>query len=72
MTVPEIAAAQCLMVSRIGSPVTSPALVQVKIATRDGVPVDKFGRRIEEVADECIGRAPKLIDDFVTGVIDVF
>ena len=71
-TVPEIAAAQCLMVSQIGSPITSPALVQVKIATRDGSPVDKFRQRIEEVADDCVVRAPKLIDDFVTGLIDVF
>ena len=71
-TVPEIAAAQCLMVSQIGSPITSPALVQVKIATRDGSPVDKFRQRIEEVADDCVVRAPRLIDDFVTGLIDVF
>ena len=71
-TVPEIAAAQCLMVSQIGSPITSPALVQVKIAARDGSPVDKFRQRIEEVADDCVVRAPKLVDDFVTGLIDVF
>ena len=59
-SVPEIAAAQCLMVSRIGSPISSPALVQVKITTRDGSPVDKFRQRIEEVTDDCVVRAPKL------------
>ena len=71
-TVPEIAAAQCLMVSQIGSPISSPALVQVKIATRDESPVDKLRRRIVEVTDDCVARAPRLIDDFVTGAIDVF
>ena len=71
-TVPEIAAAQCLMVSQIGSPISSPALVQVKIATRDELPVDKLRRRIVEVTDDCVARAPRLIDDFVTGAIDVF
>ena len=71
-TVPEIAAAQCLMVSQIGSPISSPALVQVKIATRDESPVDKLRRRIVEVTDDCVAGAPRLIDDFVTGAIDVF
>jgi S-adenosylmethionine synthetase len=71
-TVPEIAAAQCLMVSQIGSPISSPALVQVKIATRDESPVDKLRRRIVEVTDDCVAHAPRLIDDFVTGAIDVF
>jgi S-adenosylmethionine synthetase len=71
-TVPEIAAAQCLMVSQIGSPISSPALVQVKIATRDESPVDKLRRRIVEATDDCVAGAPRLIDDFVTGAIDVF
>jgi S-adenosylmethionine synthetase len=36
--VPEVARAQCLMVSRIGAPVAKPAILQIKLATRDGVP----------------------------------
>ena len=71
-SVPEIVAAQCLMVSRIGAPVTDPAVVQVKLATRDGIPVDKVGRRVENITVDRISRIPKLIDDFVAGTISVF
>ncbi len=71
-TVPGIAAAQCLMVSRIGSPVTDPAIVQVKVATRDGLPVDRVRREVEAVASDHLARLPALVDDFVAGRIGVF
>ena len=70
--VPKISAAQCLLVSRIGSPVTQPALADVKIATRGGIPVGEFRRPIEEVTADCLARIPHLLDHFVAGKIDVF
>jgi S-adenosylmethionine synthetase len=70
--VPEIIAAQCLLVSRIGAPVTSPALLQVKLATNDAIEVQNFRRQVEEVAAVQLARIPKLIDDFVAGTIPVF
>jgi S-adenosylmethionine synthetase len=71
-SVPEIIAAQCLMVSRIGAPVTDPAIMQVKLTTRDGIPVYEVRRRVEDITAECLSRIPKLIDDFVAGTISVF
>lgn len=70
--VPEIVAAQCLMVSRIGTPITSPALVQVKLAAQDGIPVDNFKQQVGDITSDCISRIPILIDDFVAGTIGVF
>jgi S-adenosylmethionine synthetase len=70
--VPEIAAAECFMVSRIGTPVTTPALLQVKLATRDGAPAAQFKRRVEEVAMDCLSHIPQLIDDFIAGTVEVF
>src|SRR5262249_45153830 len=70
--VPEIAAAQCLMVSRIGRPVTEPAVLQIAIATRDATPIAELTDRIDEIAADHIHRIPTLIDDFVDGKIDVF
>jgi S-adenosylmethionine synthetase len=70
--VPKIIAAQCLLVSRIGSPVTQPALADVKIATRTGIPVGEFRRPIEEVTADCLARIPHLLEDFVAGKMDVF
>lgn len=71
-TAPAILAAQCLMVSRISAPVTNPALVQVKLATRDGVPVETFKRQVEDVTAEQLSHVPRLIDEFVAGTIAVF
>jgi S-adenosylmethionine synthetase len=71
-TVPEISAAQCLMVSRIGAPVSEPAILQVKLATRDGVPAAQLEPRVRDLSAERLASVPKLIDDFVAGAIEVF
>ena len=69
--IPDIAAAQCVMVSRIGAPVTQPALVQVKLASKDGAPAGELKPQVEEVVTDQLSRAPKLVDDFVAGTIAV-
>ena len=66
-----IAAAQCLMVSRIGNPVTRPAIIDVKLATKDGAPIDRFEGQVEDIVSDCLSRIPQLIDSFVTGAIGV-
>jgi S-adenosylmethionine synthetase len=70
--VPEIERAQCLMVSRIGAPVTQPAMVQVKIATRAGVPVVDLKKRIDALVGDRLAGIPELLSGFVTGSISVF
>ena len=72
VNVPEIAAAHCLMVSRIGAPVTNPALVQVKLATRDGLPAIRMKARVEDIVTHQLSRVPQLIDEFIAGAIEVF
>lgn len=48
---PEVAAAECFLVSRIGEPVARPGLVHVAVGGRDGGPATEALRpRIEEVA----------------------
>jgi S-adenosylmethionine synthetase len=70
--VPEIARAQCLMVSRIGAPVREPAVLQLKLATRDGVPPGQLRTRVEEIVADQLGRIPSLADAFVAGEIELF
>lgn len=72
VNVSEIAAAQCLMVSRIGQPLTNPALLQMKLATHDGFPLAKLKKRVDEIATHCLHRLPMLEDDFVAGAIEIF
>ena len=68
----EIARARCFMVSRIGALVTSPATVAINVAARDGRPVAELRNQIEAIAADRINRIPALVDDFVTGNIELF
>ena len=70
--IPEIDSAQCLMVSRIGAPVTLPAVVQIKIATREGAPVTSVQPRTEALVGDHIARIPELVNGFMAGSISVF
>jgi S-adenosylmethionine synthetase len=69
---PTIIAAQCLLVSRIGAPVADPAILQVKVATRDGLPVEKLRQHIEGITVERLSRIPRLVDDFIAGTRSIF
>jgi S-adenosylmethionine synthetase len=70
--IPGVASAQCLMVSRIGAPVTQPAVVQIRIATQKGVPISDLRQRIEALVADRIAHIPELASDFVAGSIRVF
>ena len=70
--IPEITTAECLMVSQIGSPITKPSLIQMKVSTRDGFPIEPLRSQIEAIAEDTITSAAKLVDDFTAGLIDIF
>jgi S-adenosylmethionine synthetase len=69
---PGIAAAECLIVSRIGRPVNEPAIVQIKLATRNGEPFTQFERQTREVVNDRLAGIPKMIDDFIDGTVGLF
>jgi S-adenosylmethionine synthetase len=69
---PEIAKAPCLMVSQIGTPVSRPTMLQIRLATRQGIPVAQLRKRVEEIAADRLAYIPRLVDDLVAGTIDVF
>ena len=71
-TMPEIASAQCLMVSSIGAPVSEPSVMHMKLATRDGAPVVGLRTRVEEIAADRLASIPGLVDAFVSGCIEPF
>jgi S-adenosylmethionine synthetase len=68
----DIRRAECLMVSKIGAPVTDPAIVQIKMATVDGIPASRFKARAEEIIAERLDNIPHLVGEFVAGKIDIF
>ena len=70
--IPEIVAAECLMVSCIGQPVASPAIVAIKVATQDAAPIDRFRRDIEETVQDRLSGIGNLMDGFVAGAIELY
>jgi S-adenosylmethionine synthetase len=69
---PEVERAECLLLSRIGAPITQPALVHVGLATRDGVSAGRFGDLARGAAVDALRRAPELVDGFVADTIALY
>lgn len=69
---PEVSAAQCYLVSNIGSPVTEPAIAHVRLATRDGIPVDALAARTRAIVDRELKAIGGLVDRFAAGGIGLF
>jgi S-adenosylmethionine synthetase len=52
--------------------VREPAVLQLKLATRDGVPPGQLRTRVQEIVADQLGRIPSLADAFVAGEIELF
>jgi S-adenosylmethionine synthetase len=70
--IPAIAAAQCLIVSRIGAPVSEPWLIQVKLAMHDSMPPEQVRPDVDALVDVHLAGIPRLSRDLIAGAIDVF
>ncbi len=69
---PEIAHARCLLLSRIGSSITGPAVVNVQLATHDAGPTERFRPAIEHVVSGALAWLPIRICDFVAGEVPLY
>lgn len=68
---PEIAAAECLLVSRIGRPITDPWLADVMITLRDtGMPLPGPGE-LSPILQAVLGGLPAMKDDLLSGRIRI-
>lgn len=71
-TVPEVNEAHCLIVSRIGAPISAPAMVHFRFATRDGVPPDGLRAITTELVADHLGRVGELSRDLMAGQVQVY
>jgi len=51
--------------------VTQPAIIDIKLASKDGRPIDRYRAQVEDVVTDHLSQIPQLIDRFVDGVISV-
>ncbi len=68
---PDVAAAECRLVSRIGAPVAEPAVAEVRLRTR-GRPVGELSAAVEEILRARLRGAEDLWRDFLAGEVEVF
>lgn len=69
---PEVAEAHCLLVSKIGAPVSDPALVHVKLATPDGMSLDRLRGQAREIVSARLAQTRELVREFAAGQVRVF
>jgi S-adenosylmethionine synthetase len=69
---PEITEARCLIVSRIGAPVSEPALVNVQLAVRDELPFEQLRGPVEDLVTDQLSRISELTGRLLAGQVDVF
>ena len=60
-----VAEAHCFLVSRIGHPIDDPRVVDVRLRTKDGSPVDGARVRVEEIVRDHLGRFGALGDEIL-------
>ena len=71
-TLPQVSAAQCYMVSEIGTPITTPGITHVRLAVRDGSPVSRLERAVGEIVRQELQGTAALVDRLVAGTIALF
>jgi S-adenosylmethionine synthetase len=69
---PEVASADCHIVSEIGRPVGMPALTHVRLVTHDGSPASRLETRVGDIVAREVRRIDGLVDRFVAGAIQLF
>lgn len=69
---PEASEAHCLIVSRIGAPVSTPALVHLRLAMKEGLPPDLVRSRIEALVADHLERIEELSRELLTGNVRVY
>lgn len=70
--IPAIAAAQCLLVSRIGQPITEPALLEIRAATHDGTLDDQSKRLAADIASDQLRNIAIVTEDFIDRGFELF
>ena len=70
--IPEVTSVQCLLVSRIGEPITEPSVMELKIEAHDGFLSDQLTRMAEDIAGGHLKNADSIIDYFIKGSVALF
>ncbi len=68
---PDVSAAECRLVSRIGAPIDEPDLVEVQLSGADPESDRELARAATAIVDEELDRLPRLAEELVSGALAV-
>jgi S-adenosylmethionine synthetase len=69
---PEVSETHCLIVSRIGAPVSCPALVHLKLRTRDAASPERLRAQAAALISDYLGRIEALSCELISGKVQVY
>ncbi len=70
--VPLVSYAECRLVSQIGRPVDEPLVVDVAVATGEGITLSEVAPRVEEIARDAVTHIPALWREILQGSVRLF
>jgi S-adenosylmethionine synthetase len=68
----EVKEAYCYLVSRIGSPIHEPQVVDLRLCMQDGVPVEAVRPRVEDIVQVQLAGMQQIRQELVAGTIRVY
>jgi S-adenosylmethionine synthetase len=68
-SLPDARAAECRLVSRIGSPIDEPQLIEIRLAGCDPVRDAELGAEVERIARDELAQLPRRADELVRGIV---
>ncbi len=69
---PDLAYAECLLVGKIGAPISSPAVVHVKLRSYTGAPISSFDEAVHEIVARQLADLPGVVSRLSAGELQVF
>lgn len=69
---PEIVRAECFLVSKIGAPVSEPAVVNIRLAVASGAQAPGLATRASGIAVDHLGRISLVAEQVVAGAVPLF
>ena len=68
----EVSEAYCYLVSRIGSPIKEPMIIDIRVALENGSSIDAIQRAVDEIARQKLENIDQIRQSLVSGVLPVY
>ena len=68
----DISDAYCYLLSQIGSPISQPKVIDLKVKLLNGTSIESVKLKIEDIVNDKLSKIHKIREELITGVIQVY